>query len=68
MPTQAFKKKRKPSKCHCGADILFMKTSFGKWIPVEYSEFLADERTFDIARMRPHIVVCPNREEEKGRY
>jgi len=53
------------SKCKsCGALILWMKTKFEKWIPVDFDEKFLNHGQFDpdIGHV-PHFATCPNARE-----
>ena len=50
---------KQPTKCRsCGQDIIFLTTSTGKNIPVDYETYKG-ERQFEHNKHRSHFATCP---------
>lgn len=46
--------------CRCGQRIIFLKTTHGKIIPVNFEEWIEPEFIFDAKKMVAHFVNCPD--------
>lgn len=53
--------KPQPIACRsCGAQIVFLRTSRNKSIPVDIATVAEGEETFDHKKHRSHFATCPN--------
>jgi hypothetical protein len=58
---------RRRQRCRsCGADILFLNTTKGKWIPVDVDSIkIIGATLFDPKTMIAHFATCPNAKEHR---
>ena len=66
FPMQKGSRTHKRVACRgCGAEIVFLKTRRGKWIPVDPLSVEDDDTEFDFDKHTAHHSTCPNQKEFK---
>jgi hypothetical protein len=54
-------KKMKTSECRsCGAEIVWIKTELGKWMPVDADTITEGDEVFDPGEHVSHFSTCPD--------
>ena len=61
-----------PTHCNsCGAKIIFMKTTAGKYIPIDFSSAHNNKITaadiFDSKKYTSHFATCPNASKHRSK-
>ena len=56
------------SKCKsCRSKILWLKTSIGKNMPIDWAEEFQGDKIFDYKRHKSHFASCPDAEHHRKR-